>query len=508
MSEFEFQNNVKNMLLKYTIIPIIVLIVISIFSADPNLWVIKNIDHFYFEMIAVVLSFIVAFYFISQGNMLKEKFTIFLGLGFAASCIIDFLHASFAIIYGENPSFESYFIPQTWVAGSIFTGILMMIAIIKFQDTSEEAKFTRKMVATYSTIIGGISVAIIAASLVKPFPFVVIDFIIQRPYEVLSALFFSIAILYFYKNKLHEKSNVTYKGILLFLIISAFTSIIISYSTSVFDTSFSVAHILKDVGYMILILFIGLSIIDNYKSQKKLSEELEQRNKQQEEFSSMISHELKTPLTPIKGYCEMLEDQETFGPLTKSQEAYIKKIFSNADSLEHLITELLDTQKLDLQRMKFNKKSFEVSEFLIDIKEDADHLMKSKNIKFQIRDTVNANIYTDKSKLRQVFMNLIKNAVDFVPQNNGMIEISVKEKNDEMLFSVKDNGVGISKEIQEKIFKKFYQVDTSETRTHGGTGLGLSICKGIIEGLGGKLWVKSEQNKGSEFYFTVPKNAA
>jgi len=100
---------------------------------------------------------------------------------------------------------------------------------------------------------------------------------------------------------------------------------------------------------------------------------------------------------------------------------------------------------------------------------------------------------------------LIRNATDFVPEKKGIIEIGTSEENNLITFYVKDNGIGISKENVDKLFIKFYQVDTSARRKHGGTGLGLVICKGIVEGLGGKIWIDSEEGKGTTVLFTIPK---
>ena len=93
-----------------------------------------------------------------------------------------------------------------------------------------------------------------------------------------------------------------------------------------------------------------------------------------------------------------------------------------------------------------------------------------------------------------------------MPKDTGTIQILVEQFPDEVLFTVKDNGIGISKEEQKELFTKFYQVDTSITRKHGGTGLGLAICKGIVEGLGGKIWLESEEGKGTNVYFTIPRD--
>lgn len=130
--------------------------------------------------------------------------------------------------------------------------------------------------------------------------------------------------------------------------------------------------------------------------------------------------------------------------------------------------------------------------------------MKNKNINFNVKYPKDLILKTDKQRLRQVLDNLIRNSVDFVPTREGkiLVEAKIKEKN--IIFSVHDNGPGIPKEKQSSIFKKFYQIDTSHTRKHGGTGLGLVICKGIAEGLQGKIWLESEFGKGTSFYICLP----
>jgi len=130
--------------------------------------------------------------------------------------------------------------------------------------------------------------------------------------------------------------------------------------------------------------------------------------------------------------------------------------------------------------------------------------MKNKKINFTIKCPKNLILNSDKQRLRQVLDNLIRNSVDFVPIKDGMISVEAKIKEKNIIFSVQDNGPGIPKEKQSHIFKKFYQIDTSATRKHGGTGLGLVICKGIAEGLDGKIWLESEFGKGTTFFICLP----
>jgi signal transduction histidine kinase len=217
-----------------------------------------------------------------------------------------------------------------------------------------------------------------------------------------------------------------------------------------------------------------------------------------------MTHELNTPLVPIMGYCEMLKDVDTFGSLNDDQIDFISKIESNATLLERLISDLLDVQKLDMKKMNFLITDFSLDEFMDELKENSKHLMKNKNIDFTVKCPKNLDLNSDKQRLRQVLDNLIRNSVDFVPSKEGKISVEAKIKENNLIFSVTDNGPGIPKEKQSNIFKKFYQIDTSATRKHGGTGLGLVICKGITEGLKGKIWLESETGKGTSFFIYLP----
>jgi signal transduction histidine kinase len=201
----------------------------------------------------------------------------------------------------------------------------------------------------------------------------------------------------------------------------------------------------------------------------------------------------------------MLKDEDVLGKLNPEQIHAVDTISSQTIKLERLISDIMDAQKMDLKKMKFNKREFAVDDLMDEQIQIHSKLMTDKNIQFTNTTKEKLKIKSDPDRLNQVFANLIKNAVDFVPEN-GKIEINATRKNGDVVFYVKDNGKGIPKEKQDGLFKKFYQIDTSLKRSHGGTGLGLVICKGITEALGGTIWLESEVGKGTTFYFKIPNN--
>ncbi|HET6458612.1 MAG TPA: PAS domain-containing sensor histidine kinase [Nitrosopumilaceae archaeon] len=237
---------------------------------------------------------------------------------------------------------------------------------------------------------------------------------------------------------------------------------------------------------------------------KEQYDELKRLDIAKEEFTSMISHELKTPLTPIMGWCQALKNPKIMGQINHAQIMAIDAIQSNAIKLKDLVSDMLDAQKLDMKKMKFDHKDVDVTELMNFTSKNLLIAMEAKHIKFINSTTENLMLKSDRSRLEQVLNNLILNAVDFVSSEGGMIEMRAESNEDKILFLVKDNGIGIPKEKQHHLFTQFYQLDTSATRKHGGSGLGLSICKGIVEALGGKIWLESDAGKGATFYFTIP----
>ena len=233
--------------------------------------------------------------------------------------------------------------------------------------------------------------------------------------------------------------------------------------------------------------------------------EMKEINFQKDTFVSMIAHELRTPLSPIMMHCEILKNPDIIGKLNPYQSEAVDDIYRNSDRLEKLVKNLLDVEKLDMNKMKFELEEFRVDGLMIDICMDFLTVMSLKRIKLINSVKGRMTIKSDKMKITQIFSNLIQNAADFVPQGTGRIEISAQRKEDNIVFCVQDNGLGIPEEKQKNLFKKFYQIDTSIRRRHEGSGLGLAVCKGIVDGIGGRIWVNSKKDKGSSFFFSVPR---
>ena len=247
---------------------------------------------------------------------------------------------------------------------------------------------------------------------------------------------------------------------------------------------------------------------------KHMLSEQERIDRMKEEFLSVVTHELKSPLTPIIGFAQALGRPKLLGELNDKQADAVNTILLNAQRLRKLIVDMLDAHKLELDKMRFDLKEMTANALLDRIDKSFRFVAQEKDIEIQcdVKGPAGPDggpeeirMVSDISRLEQVITNLVYNAVDFIPKGTGRISVSAERADGgNVRFSIRDNGVGIPPEKQKQLFTKFYQANTTHTRKHGGTGLGLSICKGIVNGLGGEIYVESTEGEGSNFYFILP----
>lgn len=259
---------------------------------------------------------------------------------------------------------------------------------------------------------------------------------------------------------------------------------------------------------------INQSLIESKKKLETLNESLIESDRAKEEFIMMVSHELKTPITPAKMYIEVLLNTKSSGELTEKQRKAMAAVHSSILKLEDLINDVLDVYKLDVGKLSLKKKDEPLKEIVNKNFSELKPLMMNKRISFEgkIAPSIDGiTVLCDPKRISQVISNLVTNSVDFVPDNGGKIILMAEpydgkniEGNHSVVFSVSDNGPGIPIDKVSNLFKKFYQIDTTLTRKQGGTGLGLAICKGIVEAHGGKIWFDMDYTGGTRIRFTVP----
>jgi PAS domain S-box-containing protein len=236
---------------------------------------------------------------------------------------------------------------------------------------------------------------------------------------------------------------------------------------------------------------------------KRSLEEQKKLEKIKTEFLSITSHELRTPITPMKAQLQMILSKY-FGSLTEEQRTSLDMILRNADRLDRLISDILDISKLESGNMKFAVSKEDLNEIVRNSVDIMQYTAKDKKIKIllELENSI-PPISMDKDRITQVMLNLLSNAVKFT-EPGAQISVKTIDGKDKAIVEVADTGIGIPEDAQKKLFTPFFQVDSSMNRYHEGTGLGLAICKGIIMNHGGEITLRSTVGKGSVFSFTLP----
>ncbi|GAN32997.1 MAG: response regulator [Candidatus Brocadia sp. AMX2] len=233
---------------------------------------------------------------------------------------------------------------------------------------------------------------------------------------------------------------------------------------------------------------------------------LERANKMKSEFLANMSHELRTPLNAIIGFAEVLRDKIS-GDLNEEQMDFVNDIHSSGRHLLQMINDILDLSKIEAGKMELQYEAFLVSEAIEDVYTILKGLASKKHLELKTAVLTDVkSIEADRVKFKQILYNLLSNAIKFTPEN-GKITLEAGIVDDMLQVSVSDTGIGMKSEDQEKVFKEFWQADSSFARKYEGTGLGLALTKRIVEMHGGKIWFESEYGKGSIFYFALPLNA-
>ncbi len=257
-------------------------------------------------------------------------------------------------------------------------------------------------------------------------------------------------------------------------------------------------------GHVLGAVVVRLDVTDLVRTGERLerqTELLERLKERKDRFISIASHELKNPITTIKGYAQLLEKY-----LGKDKDPKLHQFAQNislqVDKISLLINDLLDVSKIEQGKLELRKHTFDITKLIRRIATEMQKNSPRHHIRFGVRKR--HEVYADEDRIGQVLINLISNAIKYSPKGGDII-VGLDDEDRALTVSVKDMGIGINKSDIPRLFSRFFRSTRSAESRISGSGLGLFICKQIIRKHGGLIWVKTKPHKGSTFYFSLPK---
>ena len=247
---------------------------------------------------------------------------------------------------------------------------------------------------------------------------------------------------------------------------------------------------------------------DFEEMRKRLKESTEEKilmDKENKELISNISHDLKTPITAVKGYVEGIMDGVADTP--EKMDRYVRTIYNKTNELDHLINELTFYSKIDTNRIPYTFSKLNVEDYFSDCAEELGLEMETRGIELVYANYVEkgVQVIADGEQIRRVIHNIVSNAIKYMEKPRGIIQLRVKDVGDFIQVEIEDNGKGIAAKDLPYIFDRFYRTDVSRNSSKGGSGIGLSIVKKIMEDHGGKVWATSRLGIGTIMYFVLRK---
>ena len=247
---------------------------------------------------------------------------------------------------------------------------------------------------------------------------------------------------------------------------------------------------------------------DFEEMRRRLKESTEEKNlieKENKELISNISHDLKTPITAVKGYIEGIMDGVADTP--EKMDRYVRTIYNKTNEMDHLINELTFYSKIDTNRIPYTFSKLNVEDYFADCAEEVGLELETQGIELVYANYVEKDVMViaDGEQIRRVIHNIISNAIKYMDKPKGIIQIRIKDVGDFIQIEIEDNGKGIGPKDLPYIFDRFYRTDVSRNSSKGGSGIGLSIVKKILEDHGGKVWATSRLGIGTIMYFVLRK---
>ena len=487
--------------------------------------------HTVMEVVATLLAGVIGVLALARYYSKKNSVYLFLATGFLGTALLDGYHAvvTSSLLSYLMPSPPDSLIPWSWNASRTFLAILMTLMWGASKWEEKQGKTNPICEKCVYKVVGLLTLTSFFFFSCFPLPRAYYpEFFFGRPEEFIAALFFAIA-LFGFASRAVIKIN-AFETWLVWSLMVGFVAqaIVMSRSFRLFDLPFDLAHSLKIISY--LLVLVGLLIEfhtlfhrleESRTSLKKLSNSLvvqtDYANRMvleakaasvaKSQFLANMSHEIRTPMTAILGYADLLAGEEGLEKAPSERRDSILTIQRNAQHLLTIINDILDMSKIEAGKTVIEQ----IDVCPITVVEEVVSLIQSRaegkgiNLAVKYDTPVPAKIQSDPTRVRQILLNLLGNAIKFTEIGNVTIHVSADSSKQLLQMSVVDTGIGMTVEQRDTIarFEAFAQADGSTTRHFGGTGLGLRISNSLAQLLGGSIQVKSQWGKGSTFSVTV-----
>ena len=452
--------------------------------------------HTIMEVIATFFALMVGSMAIVRYYSKPDMMFLILGTGFIGTALLDGYHALVTSIWfqGHLPSELPALIPWSWVASRLFLSVVIFSSYIiwrKWPNISpilyEQKVF---LITTFATMVSFIFFVFM------PLPEAYYpDLFFSRPEELVPALFFALA-LWGYLKKGGWRNDPFEHWLVLSLIVNLVSqTVFMSFSEQLFDVEFDLAHLLKKLSYICVLLGLFINMYLSFKH-------VEKANQAKTEFLSSMSHELRTPLNSILGFSQLLET-DTSAPLNKIQQENLSYIRDGGEHLLILINQVLELSKIEEGKLEVSFQDVKPAEIINEciplLQSQADKM----GVQFKLKIHSDVVIRADRVLLKQVILNLVSNAIKY-NQLEGSVTVALQTiANGNVRITVTDTGLGIPEDKQSEIFTAFSRLG-KERSVIEGTGIGLIITKRIIEAMNGRIGFKSTVGEGSTFWCELP----